>query len=480
MAAHLEQQQSSRQKQKHKHFLVATFPFQGHINPALNLAKRLALAAAPSASVTFSTTTAAHRRMFPSASSRSDDDDNILHDDGLLTYAPFSDGHDHGWNGNFAARGRPVSCIIYTIILPWVADVARRHGIPSTLYWIQPASVFAVYYHYFHGYDGVISAHHRDPSSVVNLPGLPPHDMRDLPSFLVDSIEETSAFYSVYRALRDLFAVLDKEKEIGGARPTVLVNTFEELEPRELASINEHLDAVPIGPVLKPSLFSDNVDVEAEAGGDLFERDDEQRYVEWLDARPEGSVVYVSFGSLSTATKAQLEELLQGLEGCGRPYIWVVRRDNRGEGPAGLQERAEKGVVVGWCDQLKVLSHRAVGCFVTHCGWNSVLESLACGVPMVAAPRMSDQGMNARLAAAAWGTAVRARLSAEGVLERDELRRCLETVLGEGDGAAEMRRRAETWREKAMQALSKGGSSDRNLTAYVESIIHLPNTLINN
>lgn len=109
MAAHLEQQQSSRQKQKHKHFLVVTFPFQGHINPALNLAKRLALAAAPSASVTFSTTTAAHRRMFPSASSRSDDDDNILHDDGLLTYAPFSDGHDHGWNGGLSEFNRYMS-----------------------------------------------------------------------------------------------------------------------------------------------------------------------------------------------------------------------------------------------------------------------------------------------------------------------------------------------------------------------------------
>uniref|UniRef100_A0A6V7QQ62 Uncharacterized protein n=1 Tax=Ananas comosus var. bracteatus TaxID=296719 RepID=A0A6V7QQ62_ANACO len=107
MAAHPEQQQSPRQKQKHMHFLVATFPLQGHINPALNLAKRLALAAGPSASVTFSTTTAAHRRMFPSASSRSDDD--ILHNDGLLTYAPFSDGHDHGWNGGIPDFNRYMS-----------------------------------------------------------------------------------------------------------------------------------------------------------------------------------------------------------------------------------------------------------------------------------------------------------------------------------------------------------------------------------
>ena len=80
-----------------------------------------------------------------------------------------------------AARGRPVTRVLYTMLLPWAADLARERAVPSALYWIQPAAVLAVYYHYFHGHAGAVDDHRHDPSFVVWLPGLPPLAVRDLP-----------------------------------------------------------------------------------------------------------------------------------------------------------------------------------------------------------------------------------------------------------------------------------------------------------
>ncbi|TVU08048.1 hypothetical protein EJB05_41433, partial [Eragrostis curvula] len=317
------------------HFLVLTFPFQGHIAPALRLARRL-LAAAPDALVTFSTTDIAHRRMFPAkddaAAERGNDDD-----DGRLEFLPFSDGTEAGYvpssdKGAFtaymdsfhaegarsvgelldalAARGRPVSRVVYTLLLPWAADVARERGVPSALYWIQPAAVFAIYHHYFHGHAGVVDEHRHDPTFVVQLPGLPPQAIEDLPSFITQSTDPSDPLHSCFTTLRDLFDALDRETP----KATVLVNTCEELEVGALAAVGAY-DVLPVGPVL-PS--GDEVG--------LFKRDD-AKYMEWLDSKPANSVVYVSFGSLAAMEREQLDELLLGLEESGRPYLCVVRKD---------------------------------------------------------------------------------------------------------------------------------------------------------
>ncbi|CAL9102225.1 unnamed protein product, partial [Musa textilis] len=365
-------------------------------------------------------------------------------------------------------RGRPVTCIVYTMLLPWAADVAREHGIPSIHYWIQPATVFAVYYHCFHDYGAVVDAHRDDPSFTVTFPRLPPIKISDVPSFLTSPVDHP--LYSVYLALREAFAALDTEKAASSSKPRVLVNTFDELEPDALAAVDE-IDMLTIGPLI-PSWSSSGTaapkDTETGAGGDIFKPDD-KGYMEWLESQPEWSVVYVSFGSLHHFTKRELEELSAGLEECGRPYMWVVRRDNREEG--NLREGSSgQGMVVEWCSQVKVLSHAAVGCFVTHCGWNSMLESLACGVPTVGVPRLSDQRTNARMADGAWGTGVTAELGEDDVVEAGELKRCVQLVMGEGERGKEMRRKAEQWKERARAAVSEGGSSDRNLTAFLEDI----------
>ena len=406
-------------------------------------------------------------------------------EDGRLEFLPFPDGTEAGYvrsadPGAFnaymasfhaagargvaglvdalAARGRPVSRVLYTLLLPWAEGVARERGVPSALYWIQPAAVFAIYHHYFHGCAGVVAEHRHDPSFVVELPGLAPRAIGDLPSFLTDSTDPSDIFHSIFNTIRDLIESLDKERP----RATVLVNTCQELEVGALAAMGAH-DVLPVGPVLPSG--------DDEAG--IFKQDGAE-YMEWLDAQPASSVVYVSFGSLSTMAREQLDELLRGLEESGRPYLCVVRKDIKaalGEAEAAEmvgERRLMNGVAVEWCDQVRVLSHAAVGCFVTHCGWNSVLESVASGVPMACVPGMSDQRVNAQLVVRDWRAGVRARVDGGGVLRAAEVRRCVDEVMGDSEAAAEVRRMAGEWKRAVAEAIGKGGSSERNVVAFVD------------
>ncbi|KAL6978912.1 N-hydroxythioamide S-beta-glucosyltransferase [Sarracenia purpurea var. burkii] len=192
----------------------------------------------------------------------------------------------------------------------------------------------------------------------------------------------------------------------------------------------------------------------------------------WLDDQPNQSVVYVSFGSVAELGSDQLEELAFGLRSTKYHFIWVVRSPEESKLPQNfVAEAVESGnLVVPWCPQLEVLAHKAVGCFVTHCGWNSTLEALSLGVPMVAMPQWTDQNTNAKWVADVWGMGVRARPNDGGVVRREEVERCIREVM-EGDRVDEIRQNAEKWRELAVQAVGEGGSSDKNINDFVASLV---------
>jgi len=124
--------------------------------------------------------------------------------------------------------------------------------------------------------------------------------------------------------------------------------------------------------------------------------------------------------------------------------------------------------VVEWCDQQRVLAHPSVGCFVTHCGWNSTLEAVACGVPMVAVPSWSDQPVNAWLVEE-WEVGVRAERDGEGTLTGEELARCVELVMGGGDKAVQVRANASGLKERAREAVAAAGPLERSLRSFVKS-----------
>jgi UDP-glucose:(indol-3-yl)acetate beta-D-glucosyltransferase len=152
----------------------------------------------------------------------------------------------------------------------------------------------------------------------------------------------------------------------------------------------------------------------------------------------------------------------------------VVRATEEAQLPLHLLDAATASgaaLVVRWCPQLDVLAHRAVGCFVTHCGWNSTLEALGFGVPMVALPIWTDQPINARLIEGACGAGVRARRDAvSGIFLRDEIESCVHAVMDDDGIAASAREAARRWSDAARAAVVPGGSSDRNLDEFVEFV----------
>ncbi|MCD7472182.1 hypothetical protein HAX54_013190 [Datura stramonium] len=465
------------------HVLLVTFPAQGHINPSLQFAKRLIKLGIE---VTFATSVFAQRRMAKTAVSTPLEGLNL---------AAFSDGYDDGFKpdvddpkhymteirsrGSQTLRdiiqkssdeGRPVTSLVYTLLLPWVAEVARELHIPSALLWIQPATVLDIYYYYFNGYEDEMKCSTNDPNWCIQLPRLPLLKKQDLPSFLDSSGSQDGKYSFALPTFKDQIDTLDGEEN-----PKVLVNTFDALEQEALKAIEKY-DLIGIGPLI-PSSFLDGKDpLDSSFGGDLFQKSND--YMEWLNSKPKSSIVYISFGSLLNLSRNQKEEIAKGLIEIKRPFLWVIRdqenvkevEKEEEEKLSCMMELEKQGKIVSWCSQLEVLTHPSIGCFVSHCGWNSTLESLSSGVPVVAYPHWTDQGTNAKLIEDVWKTGVRLGVNEDGVVESEEIKRCIEILMDGGERGEEMRKNAQKWKELAREAVKEGGSSEMNLKAFVQEV----------
>ncbi|GFY92963.1 UDP-glucosyltransferase 75B1 [Actinidia rufa] len=190
----------------------------------------------------------------------------------------------------------------------------------------------------------------------------------------------------------------------------------------------------------------------------------------------QSSVVYVSFGTnpLVALSKRQREEIARGLLKSHRPFLWAIKAIENGEKHEDKlscsEELEQLGMIVPWCSQVDVLSHPSLGCFFTHCGWNSTLESLVSGVPMVGFPHFTDQPTNAKLIEDVFRTGVRVKVNEEEIVEADEITRCIEVIMGGGEVGEELKRNAKKWKDLAKEATKEGGSSDMNLRAFVEEM----------
>ncbi|PWA89324.1 UDP-Glycosyltransferase superfamily protein [Artemisia annua] len=445
----------------HRRILFVVFPGQGHINPSLQFAKRLL---SMGVEVTFCTNMSVVRRIEKQTTHHG------------LTFAPVSE-NDQKPNetpeqfcSNFATNGalavsdiirsaavsgNPFDHLVYTTIVPWAAGVAKAHGIKSTLLWCQSATALDLYYYYFNGFGDLLSCSNNNPSVAITLPGLPPLNTCDLPTFFLSTRPQQHDF--AIPLFKDHIDALEEN-------PRVLISTFNELEVEPVRAL-KNLELLPVGPLI-PSAFLDGQDpLDNSFGGDLFEKSVED-YIKWLNTKPKYSVVYVSFGSVSTLSFDQAEEIANGLLESGRPFLWVIRDGGETCELSKIDELKKQGMIVGWCSQVEVLSHQAIGCFVTHCGWNSTVEALAAGVPTVAFPQWTDQGTNAKMMEDVWKTAVRVR-KREGheVVQGKEIERCVEMVMGN----EEMRRNAKKWKDLAREAVSNVGSSTLNLQAFLDN-----------
>ena len=220
-----------------------------------------------------------------------------------------------------------------------------------------------------------------------------------------------------------------------------------------------------IGPSI-PSMFLDKQIKDEDYGVTTFESEE---CMEWLDNKPKGSVVYVSFGSIAVLNEEQLEELACGLKDSECYFLWVVRASEDSKLPKNFEKKSKKGLVVTWCSQLKVLAHEALGCFVTHCGWNSTLEALSLGVPTIAIPYWSDQSTNAKQIIDVWKMGIRAPIDDKNIVRAKALKRCVKEIM-ENQGGKEMKINAMQWKTLAAGAVGEDGSSHKNVIELLKSL----------
>lgn len=222
-----------------------------------------------------------------------------------------------------------------------------------------------------------------------------------------------------------------------------------------------------IGPAL-PSMYLDKrIEGDRDYGFSLYQSTGDT-CTNWLNTKETGTVVFVSFGSAAKLSLEQMEEVAWGLKQSNKFFLWVVREsEEKTLPPAFKDEKLEKGLIVTWSAQLEVLSHKAVGCFVTHCGWNSAIEALCLGVPMVAMPQFLDQFTEAKFVEDVWEVGVKPKVDeSSGLVRRNEIEKCIKEVM-EGEKSEKIKRNLSQWRELAKEAVDVGGSSDRNIDEIV-------------
>ncbi|KAM5572206.1 hydroquinone glucosyltransferase-like [Rosa sericea] len=312
--------------------------------------------------------------------------------------------------------------------------------------------------------DETTSCEYRDLPEPVHLPGCVPLHGSDF----VQQVQERSN--EAYRATV-------KMSKWYRSAAGIIVNSFADLEPGALKAYKEQRQVLglpplyPVGPVVKTGT--------ADVLG-------ENECLSWLNSQPEGSVLFVSFGSGGTLSSEQMNELALGLEMSGVRFLWVVRSPNetstsatyfgdQGSNdpssflPLGFLERTkELGLVVpSWAPQVQILSHRSTGGFLTHCGWNSTLESLVHGVPLIAWPLYAEQKMNAVLLSEGIKVAWRVKINDRGIVESRDIEKYARDLI-EGDEGKLLKKKMMELKEAAKVALSQYGSSTKSLADVAE------------
>ncbi|XP_042943598.1 UDP-glycosyltransferase 73C11-like [Carya illinoinensis] len=364
----------------------------------------------------------------------------------------------------------PPNCIISDMCLPWTLDIARKFHIPRFSF-LGVSCFCLLIFHVLRVHN--IHAKISSQSEYFVLPGLPDH-FEFTKSQLPFPEDPKMKEFSGQMAAADL------------ASQGVIVNTFQELEPayaKEYRKARE--DKVwCIGPV---SLCNKDYLDRAERGNKASI--EEYQCLKWLDAQEPCAVVYACLGSLCNLIPSQLIELGLALEESNKPFIWVLRGAENSEELEKwiLEDRYEerikgRGLLIwGWAPQLLILSHPSVGGFLTHCGWNSCIEGISAGVPMLTWPLFGDQFMNEKLVVQVLKIGVRVGVEdpvnwgeeeKTGVLvKKEDVKGAIERLMNEGEEREERRTKVREMGEMAKRAVEDGGSSQVEMTMLIRGIM---------
>ncbi|KAI3675845.1 hypothetical protein L1987_85441 [Smallanthus sonchifolius] len=249
----------------------------------------------------------------------------------------------------------------------------------------------------------------------------------------------------------------------------IILNTFDALEQdsvKPLLAMNPQI--FTIGPLHMMQQYV-NDDRLKPIGSNLWKED--ASCIDWLDTKDPDSVVYVNFGSITIMTKEQLTEFGWGLANSKKDFLWITRPDIVGGDeammpPEFVEETKGRGMVTSWCPQEEVLKHEAIGGFLTHSGWNSTLEGISCGVPVLCWPFFAEQQTNCRYSCVEWGIG----MEIDTNVKREEVEAQVREMIDGAKGKM-MKAKAMELKKKAEEAVTVGGSSHRNFDKFVTEVL---------
>ncbi|CAJ1947222.1 unnamed protein product [Sphenostylis stenocarpa] len=468
------------------HAVFTPYPIQGHINPLFRLAKLLHLRGFH---ITFVHTEYNHKRLIHSSGPEA------LHDgladfhfqtipDGIPStdadaprdllaidksvkenlLLPFRDLLARLHDSATAGLVPPVTCLISDAALTFTIEVAQELALPIVLF--PPASACSLLsiLHCLTLLDkGLLPL--KDESYLTNgylhekvdsIPGMKNFILKDLHDFT--KVTDQNA----------LVEFLNVTAENVKRASAIVLNTFDELESDVLNALSSMFPALySIGPFAS-FLNQSPQNHFTTLGSSLWK--EETECLEWLESKEPKSVVYVNFGSITVMSPEKLLEFAWGLANSNRPFLWIIRPDLVVGGSVILSsefvnETSDRGLIVSWCPQEQVLNHPSIGGFLTHCGWNSTIESICAGVPMLCWPFFADQPRNCRNICDDWGIGIKIDTN----VKREEVEKQVNELI-RGEKGKEMRQKAMELKKKAEEASKPGGSSYMNLDKVIEEV----------
>ena len=347
-------------------------------------------------------------------------------------------------------HGCPRLCIIADIFFGWTADVAKELGVFHVIFSSSGAFGLACYYSLWTNLP-----HRNTDSDEFLLPDFPEASrihVTQLPKYLLDA-DGTDSWSVFMRKNFPRYCYSDG----------LLFNSVGEFDKVGLEYFRRKLGrpAWPVGPIL--------VSMEGQARSGREPGIPVEICRKWLDSKPANSVLYISFGSQNTISASQMMQLGMALEASGKNFIWVVRPpigfDINSEFkareylPEGFEQRIhedqERGLLVPkWAPQVEILSHKSVGAFLTHCGWNSSIEALSHGVPLLGWPMAGEQFFNSMFSEKELGVSVEVARGPTCEVKHQDIAKKIELVMNiETEKGKEMRRKACEVRDMMKDAI---------------------------
>ncbi|GLT75518.1 hypothetical protein SLA2020_472360 [Shorea laevis] len=447
------------------HILVIPYPVQGHVRPLFELSQLLVKYGIK---ITFVNTEFSHQRIMNAFGSK-------VSVNGSIRFVSLPDGMGVDDNRNQIGRsiesicqfmpmelkkliheinrsnGDEVTCILADMSMGWPLEVAAELRIKAAA--LYPASAFSLAL--------MFAVPTMIDNGVVDENGTPlKHEMIQLSSntptinpshFVWVSIEGFTTQKIFFNLCQRNIKAIEKVEWL-------LSNSTYELEAGSLAALAPKV--LPIGPL---STY--------EGVGTLATNfwPEDSSCLKWLNQQPPRSVIYVAFGSFTILDQTQFQELALGLQHSNRPFLWVVRPDItevKDEAyPKGFQASVvDRGQMVDWAPQRAVLSHASISCFLSHCGWNSTLEGVSNGVPLLCWPYFADQFMNESYICEIWKVGLKLEKDENGIIRQEEIKSKMEKLLGDEN----LKARALELKEKIRTSVKEGGSSNNIFKSFVE------------